>query len=91
MKINNLNLGRISQTKGEIKPTSRVQRTQQVTQDQVSISEEARFLSELREAAGSMGEIRANMVEEASQDIAEGRLGTEEDYRRAIDAMMMEL
>ena len=48
-------------------------------------------LSELREAAGSMEDVRADKIEAAKADIANGTLGTEEDYRRAVDALMMEL
>jgi len=91
MKISNLNISRVKQTKAEVRPLQKASRVQPSGQDQVSISEEAKYLAGIRDAAGSQEDIRADMVEQARQDIAEGRLGTEEDYRRAVDALMMEL
>lgn len=91
MKINNLTLNRVKQLKSEVRPTQAASRPAKVSLDQVTISDEARFLSELRESAGSMDDVRTDMVEAARADIANGTLGTEEDYRRAIDAMLMEL
>lgn len=91
MKINNLNLNRIKQMKSEVQPAQATARPSKVSQDQVSISEEARFLSEVRESAGTMEDVRADKVEQARADIANGTLGTEEDYRRAVEALMMEL
>jgi hypothetical protein len=91
MKINNLNINRVKAISSQVYATKRTQAPKAVTQDQVSISGKARFLSELREASGSMTDIRTDVVDKARHDVASGLLGTEADYDSAIEALLMEL
>ena len=96
MKINNLNNGNLSSIsradQGRVQPAGKVARAAPVSgEDRVTISDEARFLAELRDAAGGMDNIRPEVVEAARADMEAGRIGTEEDYKRAIEALLMEL
>ena len=59
--------------------------------DQVSLSGPAQFLSSLRAAAKDMPEVRNEIIDAARADIEAGRMGTEEDYERAVDALLMGL
>jgi len=61
------------------------------TDDQVSLSGTAQFLSSLRASAKDMPEVRNEIIDAARADIEAGRLGTEEDYERAVDALLMGL
>ena len=45
----------------------------------------------MREAAQNAPEVRSDLVQQAKQDIANGQLGTIDDYERAISALLMEL
>jgi hypothetical protein len=45
----------------------------------------------MREAVQNTPEVRSDMVQQAKQDMANGQLGTIDDYERAISALMMEL
>ena len=42
-------------------------------------------------AAQNAPEVRSDLVQQAKQDIANGQLGTIDDYERAISALLMEL
>ena len=59
--------------------------------DSVALSGDARFLRDLRDAMEGNPEIRPDVVETARADLAAGRLGTAEDYDRAISALLTEL
>lgn len=91
MKISNLNINRVKSLKSDVQPAQKATAGRKSTQDLVSISEDARFLSDLREAATRLEEIRPDVVEQARADIEQGLLGTDEDYDRAIEALLMEL
>lgn len=94
MKINSLNngLSKVARPDDKVQPVRKADRpTQASNEDRVSISDEARFLAELRDAATEMKPIRQDVVEQARADIEAGRLGTEEDMSRAIEALLMEL
>jgi hypothetical protein len=45
----------------------------------------------MREAVQNAPEVRSDMVQQAKQDMANGQLGTIDDYERAISALLMEL
>lgn len=96
MKINTLNSNGISSVKrapGGPEARTSVRESSRASSgaDRVTISDEARFLQELRDAAGGLGDIRPDVVEAARADLEAGRIGTEEDYQRAIEALFMEL
>ncbi|MEC8380779.1 MAG: flagellar biosynthesis anti-sigma factor FlgM [Myxococcota bacterium] len=57
----------------------------------VQLSSEASFAQAMREAAQNAPEVRSDLVQQAKQDIANGQLGTIDDYERAISALLMEL
>ncbi|MEL6344830.1 MAG: flagellar biosynthesis anti-sigma factor FlgM [Myxococcota bacterium] len=92
MQINSLKNGlpQVNRPDGEARPAQKPERAAPTAGDRVSISEEARFLQELRDAANGMGEVREDVIQQAREDIEAGRIGNEEDMRRAIDALLME-
>ena len=57
----------------------------------VQLSSEASFAQSMREAVQNAPEVRSDMVQQAKQDMANGQLGTIDDYERAISALLMEL
>ncbi len=76
---------------------SRVGRTSAVSSTQGTSSagraaevQSSDFLSELHAAARShpYGEVRTEKVAEAKADIAAGRLGTDADFERTVDALL---
>ena len=56
--------------------------------DRVRLSSEARFIQDLRDAAGSLPEVRGEAVAQARADIASGNLGTPEDIEATIDGIL---
>ena len=58
----------------------------------VQLSDTAGFVQELKEAAEQIDpeEVRPEVVEKAKRDIKEGRLGSNEDYEQAINALISE-
>ena len=62
-----------------------------VADDQISLSSDARFLNELRQATEEIPEVRMDVVEQTRAELAAGTIGTEQDLERAIDALLMEL
>lgn len=96
MKINPLNSSGISSLKRTSdavasRGAKEGGRTPPGGEDRVTLSDEARFLQELRELGGGLGTTRPEVVEAARADLEAGRIGTEEDYERAIEALFMEL
>ena len=75
--------GRISATNSE--------GTSSAPKDGVSLSEDGSFIQLLRQAAEGKEPLRADLVEEAKQDLANGLLGTKEDYEQTINALFQEL
>lgn len=57
---------------------------------QLSVSDGARFLSEIRESARAET-VRPEKVEEAKAAIADGSLLSDENIERAIDALLADL
>ncbi len=57
----------------------------------VSLSPSARFVSDVRDAAGELGEVLADEVERAERDIADGQLEQRMDWDDVLDGLIMEL
>ena len=57
----------------------------------VQLSEDSALIQTFREAAKGQEPARAELVEQAKSDIANGLLGTEEDMEQAINALLQEL
>ncbi len=56
--------------------------------DRVRLSSEARFIQDLRDAAGALPEVRGDAVAQARADIASGTLGTPDDIEATIDGIL---
>ncbi len=54
----------------------------------VSRSELLQFIQDLKEDAGRMPPVRADLVEQAKADIASGALGSDEDLDAAVNALL---
>ena len=59
--------------------------------DGVSLSVEGAFIQTLRQAAKGEEPLRSDLIEQAKQDLANGLLGTEEDFEQAVNALLQEL
>ena len=59
--------------------------------DGVSLSEQTSFIQVLKEAARGQEPIRSELIEQAKVDLANGVLGSKEDYEQAINAILREL
>lgn len=57
----------------------------------VSLSQGARFVSDVRDAAGELGEVLTDEVERAERDIADGQLEQRMDWDDVLDGLIMEL
>ena len=57
----------------------------------VQLSEDSALIQTFREAAKGQEPARAELVEQAKSDLANGLLGTDEDMEQAINALMQEL
>ena len=57
----------------------------------VQLSEDSALIQTFREAAKGQEPARAELVEQAKSDLANGLLGTEEDMEQAINALLQEL
>jgi hypothetical protein len=57
----------------------------------VSLSSSASFIQQLKGASQSIQDIRPEVVEQARKDLASGSVGTPEDYKQAISALLQEL
>jgi len=57
----------------------------------VSVSDSARFVSDIRDAAGDVSEVLADEVERAERDIADGQLEQRMDWSDVLDGLIMEL
>ena len=57
----------------------------------VQLSEDSALIQAFREAAKGQEPARAELVEQAKSDIANGLLGTDEDMEQAINALLQEL
>jgi flagellar biosynthesis anti-sigma factor FlgM len=59
--------------------------------DGVSLSGEAQWLSELKEAVESIPDVRVGEVQQAKADIASGEIGSESDLENAVNALFHEI
>ena len=57
----------------------------------VQLSEDSALIQTFREAAKGQEPARAELVEQAKSDLANGLLGTDEDMEQAINALLQEL
>jgi anti-sigma28 factor (negative regulator of flagellin synthesis) len=57
----------------------------------VHLSEDSSFVQAMREAARNQDASRAELIEQAKTDLANGLLGSDEDYEHAINALLQEL
>ena len=57
----------------------------------VQLSEDSALIQTFREAAKGQEPARAELVEQAKSDLANGLLGTEKDMEQAINALLQEL
>jgi hypothetical protein len=57
----------------------------------VSVSDSARFVSDVRDAAAELGEVLADEVERAERDIADGQLEQRMDWDEVLDGLILEL
>ncbi len=65
--------------------------TPQVEQISVSVSDSARFVSDVRDAAAELGEVLADEVERAERDIADGQLEQRMDWDEVLNGLILEL
>ena len=75
----------------EVRAPQRAQAASAVGRDQVSLSSDASFLTDLRGAMSQLGDIRSDVVEQTRAEVEAGQIGTEDDFQHAIDALLMEL
>lgn len=59
--------------------------------DDVSLSGEAQWLSDLKGAIESIPDVRVDEVERAKADIANGELGSEADLESTVNALLHEI
>jgi len=57
----------------------------------VHLSEDSSFVQAMREAANNQASSRSELIEQAKSDLANGLLGSSEDYEQAINALLQEL
>jgi hypothetical protein len=57
----------------------------------VSLSDSARFVSDVRDAAGEVSELMTDEIERAERDIADGKLEQRMDWNDVLDGLIMEL
>ena len=94
MKIkNNLSgVGRITSTNTTRSSDSSAEASSSAgVSDDVSLSDSMSLIQALRNAAKGQEPIRSELIEQARRDIADGKLGTKEDYEQAITALLQEL
>jgi anti-sigma28 factor (negative regulator of flagellin synthesis) len=59
--------------------------------DGVSLSEQSSFIQVLKDVARGEEPVSAELIERAKEDIANGSLGSKEDYEQTINALLREL
>ena len=57
----------------------------------VQLSSDSALIQSFREAARGQEPVSAQLVEQAKNDLAQGLLGSEEDFEQAITALLQEL
>ena len=75
----------------DAKSAQRTNQKSSVQNETVQISGEGQWMSELKGAFQDIPEVRTDEVNRARQDIANGTLGSEEDFDNAVNALMHEI
>ena len=75
----------------DAKSAQRTNQKSSVQNQTVQLSGEAKWVSELKGAIADIPEVRVDEVARARQDIAQGELGSEEDFDNAVNALMHEI
>ena len=75
----------------DVKTAQRTNQNSSVQTKTVQISGEGQWLSELKGAFAEIPEVRVDEVNRARQDIANGELGSAEDFDNAVNALMHEI
>ncbi len=57
----------------------------------VSLSDSARFVSDVRDTASELSEVMADEIERAERDIADGQLEQRMDWDDVLNGLIMEL
>lgn len=57
----------------------------------VQISEDSTLIQSFRQAAQGQEPVSAELIEQAKSDLAQGLLGSKEDFEQAITALLQEL
>jgi anti-sigma28 factor (negative regulator of flagellin synthesis) len=65
--------------------------TDSESSDGVSLSEQTSFIQILKDVAKGEEPVSADLIEQAKIDIANGSLGSKEDYEQTINALLREL
>ena len=93
MKIKNglQGVSRLSNSKSVREPTSSSEGSPTIEKDGVSLSGQSSFINSLRVAAQGQEPVSSDLVEEARLAIANGTLGTKEDFEQTINALLREL
>ncbi len=94
MKIKNglSGISRFSST-GKVKSgdSQPVETSSNDSSDGVSLSEQTSFIQVLKDVAKGNEPVSSELIEQAKSDIANGKLGSKEDYEQAINALLREL
>ena len=75
----------------DAKSAQRTNQKSSVQNQTVQLSGEAQWVAELKGAIGDIPEVRSDEVSRARQDIAQGELGSKEDFDNAVNALMHEI
>jgi anti-sigma28 factor (negative regulator of flagellin synthesis) len=65
--------------------------TDSESSDGISLSEQTSFIQILKDVAKGEEPVSADLIEQAKIDIANGSLGSKEDYEQTINALLREL
>jgi anti-sigma28 factor (negative regulator of flagellin synthesis) len=57
----------------------------------VSVSDSARFVSDVRDAAAEVSDVQADEIERAERDIADGQLEQRMDWDEVLNGLILEL
>ena len=92
MKIHGLGLiQRPELLRSQEKGTSTDRARTEIGAETVELSDTARFIREIRDQLAQRPETRADMVEQAKSDIADGTLDTDHELEVAVDAFLASL
>ena len=92
MKIHGLGLiQRPELLRSQEKGTGADRARTEIGAETVELSDTARFIREIRDQLAQRPEARADMVEQAKSDIADGTLDTDHELEVAVDAFLASL